>query len=125
MDSLCTPAVATAALFVAVLFLDLFRRDFSYLPAHAVFGVLSVTLMSILCKAGYANASWALLAAPFVLLLLGWMIQGVQPKAATAAAAAAAPAPPSPKYCQCNGYLRIKLGTGPCGCLDPTKLKSA
>lgn len=128
MDTLCTPAVATAALFVAILFLDLFRRDFGYLPAHAVFGVLAVTLMSILCRGGYATASWALFATPFVLLLLGWMLQGAAPKPAAPVASAAAPsaaAATSQKYCHCNGYLRVKDGTGPCGCLDPTKLKSA
>lgn len=75
MAELCIPVVATGAIFVALLFLDMFRREFKYLPGHAIFGTISVLLMSIFCQKGAEFAAWVLLAVPFVALLVGWIIQ--------------------------------------------------
>lgn len=72
MEALCTPAIATAAIFVALLFLDLFRREFHLLPAHSLFGFVSVLLMSVLCQNNANFVAWGLLAFPFVILVLGW-----------------------------------------------------
>lgn len=73
MESLCTPTIATAALFTALIFLDLFRREYKLLPAHGFFGILSTLLVSILCQQGAVSAAWALLAFPFVILFLGFL----------------------------------------------------
>jgi hypothetical protein len=72
MDALCTPTIATAALFVALLFLDLFRHDFELLPGHAFAGVLSTGLMAVLCQYGAGIAAWGLLLLPFIIVIFGW-----------------------------------------------------
>ena len=73
MDTPCTPAIATAALFMALLFLDLFRREFHLLPSHGILGVFSVLLMSVLCNNNGELAAWGIFAIPFIILLIGWM----------------------------------------------------
>lgn len=78
MESLCTPAVVTAALFTSLLFLDLFRREYKLLPGHAIFGILATLLMTVLCQNNATLAAWGLLTFPFVLLIIGWMIWAIQ-----------------------------------------------
>jgi hypothetical protein len=77
-QGLCTPAVVTAALFTALIFLDLFRREYHLLPGHGIFGIIATLLMAILCQNNVALAAWGLLAVPFVFLLIGWMIWAVK-----------------------------------------------
>jgi hypothetical protein len=84
MNALCTPTIATAAIFVSLLFVDLLRHDYELLPGHAVAGVVSVLLMGVLCEYGASLAAWGLLLLPFVILLIGWIMFVRQPtKAAT------------------------------------------
>jgi hypothetical protein len=85
MDALCTPTIATASLFVALVFLDLFRHEYKLLYGHIFFGLLSVLLMSVLCQYGSPMIAWGLLALPFVILFIGLGIQ----------ASAAMPLPPA------------------------------
>ena len=78
MESLCTPVVATAALFTSLLFLDLFRREYTLLPGHAVFGILATLLMAVLCQNNATLTAWGLFALPFVFLLIGWMTWAIK-----------------------------------------------
>lgn len=78
MDSFCPPAVVTGALFTALLFLDLFRREYKLLPGHAIFGVIATLLMAILCQNGASMVAWGLLVLPFLFLLIGWMIWAIK-----------------------------------------------
>ena len=80
MDALCTPTIATAAIFVSLLFLDLFRRDFELLPGHGFFGVVCVLLMAVLCQYGAEMAAWGFLVLPFVILIIGLGIQATESK---------------------------------------------
>jgi len=75
MDALSTPTILTAAIFVALIFLDLFRRDFNLLPGHGFFGVLCVMLIAVVCQYGSNLLAWGLLAVPAVILIIGWGIQ--------------------------------------------------
>lgn len=75
MDALCTPTIATASLFVALVFLDLFRHEYNLLYGHIFFGLLSVLLMSVLCQYGSPMAAWGLLALPFIILIIGMGVQ--------------------------------------------------
>jgi hypothetical protein len=77
-QSLCTPAVVTAALFTALIFLDLFRREYHLLPGHGIFGIVATLLMAVLCQNNVTMAAWGLLAIPFVFLLIGWMVWAVK-----------------------------------------------
>ena len=88
MDALGTPTIATGAMFVALIFLDLLRRDYELLPGHGFFGLISVFLMAILCQHGYSMTAWGLLLFPFVLLVIGWGIQATKPMSALPSVAA-------------------------------------
>lgn len=79
MEAICTPIIATAAVFVALIFLDLLRREFELLPGHGLFGIICVFLMTMLCQRGFNMVAWGLLLIPFVFLIIGWGIQATQP----------------------------------------------
>lgn len=72
---ICPPAIATAACFVAVVLLDLYLRDWNRAPGHALFGVFATLLMIFICQRGSQAMAWILLAAPFVLVFLGWIFR--------------------------------------------------
>jgi len=91
MDAIGTPTIATAAIFVALIILDLLRRDYELLPGHGFFGLISVFLMAILCQRGYNMAAWGLLLFPFVILVIGLGIQATKPMSANPVAAAMYP----------------------------------
>lgn len=71
----CLPAVATTALFIAVILLDLMNRQWRRVPGRALFGVFSVLLVLFICERGSEWMAWTLLAAPFVLIFLGYIFQ--------------------------------------------------
>ena len=72
MKALCTPTIATAALFLSLIFLDLLRHDYNYIAAHSIFGVISVFLMAILCQSGASFVAWVFLIFPFAILIISW-----------------------------------------------------
>ncbi len=72
---ICPPAIATAACFVAVILIDLYIRDWKRAPGHALFGVFATLLMIFICQRGSQTMAWSLLAAPFVLVFLGWIFR--------------------------------------------------
>jgi hypothetical protein len=102
----CGPAITTAAIFVAILILDLIRANYYLLPGHSVAGAVSVLLMVVLCQKGASFAGWVLLSVPFLLVLAGWIIIAVQRGIeiqkdiiAELPAPVPAPRPPSTIYC--------------------------
>jgi hypothetical protein len=72
---ICPPAIATAACFVAVIFLDLYAHDWRRAPGHALLGVFAVLLMIFICQRGSQTLAWMLLGAPFLLIFLAWIIR--------------------------------------------------
>ncbi len=72
---ICPPAIVTAACFVAVVLLDLYTHEWTRAPGHALFGVFAVLLMIFICQRASQTVAWTLLAAPFVLVLLGWIFR--------------------------------------------------
>ena len=121
MDGLCLPAVTTAALFIALLFLDMFRREFHLLPGHLIFGALSTALVSLICSSGSEFTAWVLLATPAILVGVGWGIMAMnQPRASGAGQIPYMPAK-KPAGCMWNGKWMYKP---PC-CVNPRNLPSA
>lgn len=74
----CKPAFVTAALFVAVLILDLAKRDYRLLGGHFLFGIIAVLLMLFLCQNDAEYVAWGVLLLPFLLLALGLVIGAIQ-----------------------------------------------
>ena len=103
------PAITTAALFVALLTLDLVNRNNRLLAAHFIFGVISVLLMLYLSQQGADFVAWGLLLLPFVLLLTGVIIGSV--KATPGPSTQVAPAPVL-KINPCSTCGSVAL----CGC---------
>ena len=74
----CKPAFVTAALFIAILILDLAKRDYRLLGGHFLFGVISVLLMLFLCQNDAEIVAWGVLLLPFLLLAVGLIIGAIQ-----------------------------------------------
>jgi len=63
--------IVTAALFSALILLDLLRHDYQLLPGHTFFGILSCFAMSILEQNNYSAVGWGLLLTPLIILMIG------------------------------------------------------
>ena len=74
----CTPAFVTAALFIAVLILDLAKRDYRLLGGRFLLGIIAVLLMLFLCKNNAEFVAWGVLLLPFILLAIGLVIGAIQ-----------------------------------------------
>jgi hypothetical protein len=74
--------IVTAALFSALILLDLLRHEYQLLPAHTFFGIICVLAMSILEQKNHAIVGWGLLLTPLVILLIGWgmIVIGYDPR---------------------------------------------
>jgi hypothetical protein len=63
--------IVTAALFSALILLDLLRHDYQLIPGHTFFGILSCFAMSILEQNNYSAVGWGLLLTPLIILMIG------------------------------------------------------
>jgi hypothetical protein len=69
------PITVSAAMFVALIFLDLFRHEYKKIPVHAIFGFFVILLMTTLCENNYYFLAWFLLFLPFMILIIGLAIR--------------------------------------------------
>lgn len=72
---MCAPAIAAAAIFVAAILLNLSRGDYRSVPGHALLGVFAVLIIFFLCQREAQTMAWILIAAPFGLVLLGYVLR--------------------------------------------------
>jgi hypothetical protein len=120
---ICTPTIATAAIFLAILALDLARMEIGLMGGHLILGLICTLLISVLCQNVNTFAAWMLLLTPFALLLLSWITLGVKRKIDERQGPyrtdpTAMPAAPPTTTC-CN-----RPRPAPC-CLDPAKMAQA
>ena len=108
----CFPAIATTACFVAIIFLDLYNRDWRRIPGHALFGVFAVLLILFICQKASDAIAWILLGSPFVLVFLGYIVSTwLESKPSIPVPASSNPPSPFPS-CECCRYA-------PCRCRMP------
>jgi hypothetical protein len=69
----CLPGISTIALFVAIVLLDLYGRDWARIPGHALFGVFATLLVLFICERAGEGPAWLLLGAPFIFVFIGWL----------------------------------------------------
>jgi hypothetical protein len=69
MDSFCNPSIVTAALFVSVIFMDLFRHDYKHILVHSLLGFFFVTMMNFLCVEGLSGVAWVILLLPIIFIV--------------------------------------------------------
>lgn len=119
----CRPAFVTAALFIAILILDLAKRDYRLLGGHFLFGIIAVLLMLFLCQNEAESVAWGVLLLPFILLAIGLVIGAIQKTSGEPRGVV--PRPPEPE-CTCDetipySSLCQKHPVDASGCVIPQK----
>jgi len=66
----CLPGITTAALFTAVIFYDLYDRNWRRIPGHGLFGVFATLLILFVCEKTSEWVAWSILAIPVVFCLI-------------------------------------------------------
>lgn len=67
----CLPAYTTGALFVSLILIDLFRRDWRQIPVRFLFGAFAVLAMTYICQSFGPTLAWILLGIPVFVLIVG------------------------------------------------------
>ena len=143
------PALTTAALFIALILLDLGKQQFKLLIGHFLAGIIAVLLMLYLSQNGADLVAWGIFSIPLVMLGIGLAIgalrsaPGAVSSAATAAISSSASAATGPVPCDASGNplssvanaaattvtpaatVQCGPGTGQTQCIDTSKLASA
>lgn len=134
------PAVATSALFTALLILDLSKKQTRLFINHLLFASVAVFLMIYLSQVDADYVAWGLLAFPLLLLSIGLLIGYYNP--APGPAPLPAPSPTSDEanscyvcgqpisMCACTQAAPAKTetcgsGTGKTQCINTASLTSA
>jgi hypothetical protein len=102
----CAPSIAAAAAFLAIIFLDLYNRDYGRIPGHALMGVFAALLLSFICERTSSFVGWILLGAPFVVVGIGYSLYKLMDSKPTPTT------PPKAYPCQCCNIR-------PCQCFRP------
>ena len=141
------PGLTTAALFMALILLDIGKHQYKLMIGHFLVGIIAVLLMIYLSQNGADMVAWGIFSIPLVMLGIGLAIgalhsaPGAMSSAATAsiAATAAKAAANDPVPCDASGNPLPKAPTTvtpaavvKCGpdsnktqCIDTNKLASA
>ncbi len=82
----CRPGLVTVAIFIAIVVIDLFKQEYSYIPAHVLLGIVASLLMYTLCSVGVGIVAWILLILPFLLIGFGYLIYSIRRHEKTVAA---------------------------------------
>jgi len=67
----CPAAITTAALFTAIVLIDLAKGKYRSVPFHALGGFFCTLGLSFICQTLGDMAAWILLSIPFLFILLG------------------------------------------------------
>lgn len=106
----CTPAIFTAAIFTALIVLDLVYKNYKDVGFHLSGGIFSVIGLYTACELGGEGMAWILLGIPFLFLLIGLIMIWVdsQKQAPSPYVPAPQPQPECPcPYCHgCPCYCK-------------------
>lgn len=69
------PVTLTTAIFIAILFMDLFAYNYKHLPTHALFGLFCIMVVSALVQSKMYGTAWLFVASPFLLIIGSSMIR--------------------------------------------------
>jgi hypothetical protein len=67
----CPAAITTAALFTAIVIIDLAKGKYRSVPFHALGGFFCTLGLSFICQTLGDTAGWIILSIPFIFILLG------------------------------------------------------
>jgi tetrahydromethanopterin S-methyltransferase subunit E len=139
------PALTTAALFMALILLDIGKQQFKLMIGHFLVGIIAVLLMVYLSQNGADMVAWGIFLIPLVMLAIGLTIGALRsaPGAVSAAATMAKADATGPVPCDASGNplssvtntaattvspaatVQCGPGTGQTQCIDTSKLASA
>ena len=142
------PALTTAALFMALILLDLGKQQFKLMIGHFLVGIIAVLLMLYLSQNGADLVAWGIFSIPLVMLGIGLAIGAIRsaPGAVSSAATMAISSTASakgPVPCDASGNplssvaniapttvtpvatVKCGPGTGQTQCIDTSKVASA
>ena len=131
------PAIATAALFTAIIIHDAMVKESSSIPIHAFLGLISVLAMLYLSMKGANFVAWGILILPMFIIALSFVLVYVGTKAtvsnkvpsvaspaasssttrggaspaANSAASLAGPASPASPSCNCGSSVNLPVST--------------
>lgn len=109
----CTPAIFTAAIFTALLVLDLIYKNYKDVGFHIAGGVFCVIGLYTACEVGGEMMAWILLGIPFLFLLIGLAMIWVDSQKQ---APAVDPSPPSPSPSPEDDCPCAYCDACPCNC---------
>jgi hypothetical protein len=72
---LCSASIVTAAIFVALIFFDLFRHEYKSIPGTSLAAFFFVLLTEVICEAGYQPFAWLIMSIPFIILITAYYAQ--------------------------------------------------
>lgn len=67
----CPAAITTAALFTAIVLIDLAKGKYRHVPFHALGGFFCTLGLNFICQSVGDAAAWILLSIPLIFILLG------------------------------------------------------
>ena len=109
MINLCSPALASLAIFTALIILDITNKDNKQIFFHIITGIFSVLGLSVICSYIGETAGWALFSVPFIVLVVGFLLIWIDGQKDPA------PKPPCqtmpPRACPC-----LSCRSCPCKC---------
>ena len=70
----CPAATATAAIFTALVVLDIVNKNYNNIGLHVSGGIFSVVGIFVICNALGDFAGWIFLGIPFLVLLVGFLM---------------------------------------------------
>lgn len=82
----CRPGMITIAIFIAIIIVDLIKKDYAFIPGHAIFGIVCSLLMYTLCSVNMGIVAWVLLVLPFFLIAFGYLVYSIRRREKTEAA---------------------------------------
>jgi hypothetical protein len=71
---ICEPVAVNAGVFIVILLLDLYNRQKSLIPVHAIAGVLITLLTLALCRYNYTTAAWIFALLPALFLIVSFLM---------------------------------------------------
>lgn len=69
------PVTLTTAIFIAILFMDLFAYNYEDLPIHALIGLFCIMVVSALVQSNMHGTAWLFVASPFLIIIGSSMIR--------------------------------------------------
>ena len=111
MISLCPPALASLAIFTALIVLDITNKETKQILFHVITGIFSVIGLTVFCSYLGETAGWALFSVPFIVLVVGFLLIWIDSQKDPAPKVSCQTPKTPPRACPC-----LSCRSCPCRC---------